>query len=569
VHGNYFFGASGLQSNITIDTESVMCGILLHYREDAKPNNFGSEEFGSDRLFKSLVPIIRERGCDYERYELLNDTLQLYSSVLSLRQPLAKQPLIDDRFVIQFNGELYNEDITSAMNDAEFLHDRLMNLHKGDVEKTIAELVGEFAYTIYDKELQLIYFGKDTLGRKSLCYSLTSNGELYVSSCPPFDSNDRVSFEECEKAKIYTYNIAEGNLTTLAFDDSEFLPHSYKVIDDFGAGIHLTDAEAAFKIDKLHSIFTTAVQKRISTIFPLPKDMTSSKFAILFSGGIDCTLIAGFCGELCERGTCIDLLNVSFSNPRAKLSYDETPDRMLAIKSCEGLNQLYNESRGVKFNLVKINVPYDDYLATKERVIKLIYSNDTEMDLSIAIAFYFATSGVNSEGENSDCKVLLSGLGADEIFGGYTRHERIFTGISNQVKRKLKNKPEIDTNEYDLRPLNSELRDELQCDLDRLWERNLTRDDKVISCWSKEVRYPFLDETLVKWATSEAGIPLQLKLNYNPATGEITRKKALRLLAERMGLSFVANEAKRAIQFGSKSAKMDIGSGKVKGTDKL
>lgn len=73
----------------------------------------------------------------------------------------------------------------------------------------------------------------------------------------------------------------------------------------------------------------------------------------------------------------------------------------------------------------------------------------------------------------------------------------------------------------------------------------------------------------MKWVTTEGAIPLNWKLNYKKETGEITRKKALRELADLMGLHFVAQEPKRAIQFGSKSAKMDIGSSKVKGTDKL
>ncbi|GAV28956.1 hypothetical protein PMKS-002434 [Pichia membranifaciens] len=348
-------------------------------------------------------------------------------------------------------------------------------------------------------------------------------------------------------------------------EENKYLPSAYKVLNNIDMNVNETDI-----IDKIHKQLGHSVYKRISTIFPLLKDMTESKFAILFSGGIDCTLIAGLCGEICERDTSIDLLNVSFSNPRANLTYDETPDRKLAIKNCEQLNLKYNKEKGVFFKLVKIDVPYEEYFAARERVISLIYPNDTEMDLSIAIAFYFAASGKGSNGVSSDCKVLLSGLGADELFGGYTRHERIFTGVSNQTKRRLKNKPVTDLSVYNLALLNAELRDELQCDLDRLWERNLTRDDKVICCWGKEVRYPFLDEDFINWVTTEGNVPLNWKLNYNKDTGEIRRKLILRRLAEdKMGLEFVAQEPKRAVQFGSKSAKMEVGSGKVKGTDKL
>lgn len=538
-----------------------MCGILLHFQ---KQGNFkDSAVFGSDRVFKSLIPIIRERGGDHENYMTCEHT-EIYSSVLSLRQPIARQPISDERFVIQFNGELYNKGITKGMNDVEYLHAKLSNDYKGKVIETIGHLEGEFAYSIYDKMERKIYFGKDILGRKSLCFSTKACDGLYISTCPPWNSEDRVNFNECEKAKVYVYDLETCELGNIPFDTSSLLPCSYKVLNN------VTDNVDRNKlISQLHVELSKSVERRISTIFPLKEASTKSKFAILYSGGIDCTILAGICGEICQENTIIDLLNVSFSNPRAKLSYDETPDRTLAIKNCQKLNEKYNKANKVYFNLVKVNIPYESYQKAKDRVIKLIYPNDTEMDLSIAIAFYFASSGVNSEGQDSECKVLLSGLGADKLFGGYTRHERIFTGISNQVKRKLKNKPANDTNTYDLNELNKELRGELQCDLDRLWERNLTRDDKVICSWNKEVRYPFLDESFVKWVTTEGAIPLNWKLNYKKETGEITRKKALRELADLMGLHFVAQEPKRAIQFGSKSAKMDIGSGKVKGTDKL
>lgn len=541
-----------------------MCGILFHYNLN---KNLKSEEaFGTDKLFNSLVPVIRERGTDYEHYRVLSDgNIEVYSSVLSLRQPLAQQPLYDDRFIIQFNGELYNDEILNEMNDVEFLHSKLLHEFNGNIIKTIGILKGEFAYSILDRLEKKVYFGKDLLGRKSLCYSLDDEGEIYISSCPPSDNETRKSFIECEKAIIYTFDLESKKLELIKFEENELLPHSFKVLNDVS-----NDVDSKTIVKEIHKRLSHAVYKRVSTIFPLEEDKTESKVAILFSGGIDCTLIAGLCGEICEKGTQIDLLNVSFSNPRANLSYDETPDRKLAIQNCNELNNKYNSTTGVYFKLVKINVSYEEYQQARERVINLIYPNDTEMDLSIAIAFYFAASGDGNNGVTSDCKVLLSGLGADELFGGYTRHERIFTGISNQKKRKLKNKPEKDDTVYSLELLNVELRDELQCDLNRLWERNLTRDDKVISCWSKEVRYPFLDEDLVRWVTTDGNIPLNWKLHYDENTGEITRKKILRELAEfGVCLPFVAHEPKRAIQFGSKSAKMDIGSGRMKGTDKL
>ena len=108
------------------------------------------------------------------------------------------------------------------------------------------------------------------------------------------------------------------------------------------------------------------------------------------------------------------------------------------------------------------------------------------MDLSIAYALYFAArgTGIATSDLNSDsmvyatpARVLLSGLGADELFGGYTRHATAFS--RNGFPGLLV---------------------ELELDVNRLGKRNLGRDDRVISHWGREVRFPYLDESLVKWA---------------------------------------------------------------------
>lgn len=223
----------------------------------------------------------------------------------------------------------------------------------------------------------------------------------------------------------------------------------------------------------------------------------------------------------------------------------------------------------------QVNVPYTESVAHRSEVLSLMFPHQTEMDLSIAYALYFAARGQGLSTEEADssaapvpcttsARVLLSGLGADELFGGYSRHGAAF-----------------DQRGY------AGLVDELKLDVSRLGQRNLGRDDRVMAHWGREPRFPYLAEPLVTWAM---GTPAWEKCDFEHGeerTGVEAAKRVLRLLALELGMPGVAKEKKRAvswcasctyrthvhadvsltssqIQFGARTAKME--SGRVKGT---
>lgn len=181
---------------------------------------------------------------------------------------------------------------------------------------------------------------------------------------------------------------------------------------------------------------------------------------------------------------------------------------------------------------MQVNVPYSEYSSHKTEVTSLIYPHNTEMDLSIASALYFAARGQGIDftdavsaapaAYTTAARVLLSGLGADELFGGYQRHA---TAYQRQGYPGLV--------------------DELKLDVSRLGKRNLGRDDRVMSHWGKEVRFPYLDEELVRWAIRA---PVWDKCDFGNPDGVVEPgKRVLRLLALELGMSKVATEKKRAV----------------------
>lgn len=173
--------------------------------------------------------------------------------------------------------------------------------------------------------------------------------------------------------------------------------------------------------------------------------------------------------------------------------------------------------------------------------MSLMHPHNTEMDLSIAYALYFAARGAGigqidpetpsgCQHVSTPARVLLSGLGADELFGGYVRHATAFGRRGYEG-----------------------LLEELKLDVGRLGKRNLGRDDRVMAHWGREVRFPYLDEGLVKWAIeAPAWEKCDFATTAATAAGEgielDPEKRVLRLLAAQLGMRNVAGEKKRAVR---------------------
>ena len=183
----------------------------------------------------------------------------------------------------------------------------------------------------------------------------------------------------------------------------------------------------------------------------------------------------------------------------------------------------------------------------REAVIKhLLYPHQSVLDDSIGCALWFASRGRGHlyGGENeeytSQAEVLLLGMGADEQLAGYARHRGRYqnqglTGLCSEMKMEM----------------------------ERISERNLGRDDRILSDHGKESRLPYLDEHLVVSFLNRLECTQKCDMSKPRGVGE---KYLLRYSGERfLGLKYASRLEKRAIQFGSRVARAE--NSKEKGSD--
>jgi asparagine synthetase B (glutamine-hydrolysing) len=516
--------------------------------------------------------LLEKRGPDSSqelRQKSENVYLTCFSTVLALRgdhtvvQPV-QHPEYPNAFLC-WNGEAWkydNEPISE--NDSKVVFANISSLLKAEdcdtsassskvMQQALDRITGPYAFVYYDPRSDDLFFGRDPLGRRSLMYRIDENGNFILST---ISGQQDQGWTEVEADGIYSLDLKSFHESSqkkepcipicLPYISSPNTITSASQPPSSSTSLLSTSSPAVTKIEAL---LRESLHLRISNIPTHPDlepDFPAASLAILFSGGLDCTLLARLSHDILDPAKPIDLLNVAFENPRvhrrpadadpdkAWSPYELCPDRITGRASFAEL-QAICPSRLWRF--IAIDVPYTEFLAHKPEVISLIYPHNTEMDLSIASALYFASRGQGLTspelGEpvqyRSRANVLLSGLGADELFGGYTRHDTAFRrhGFSG-------------------------LKDELDLDVDRLGKRNLGRDDRVLSNWARETRFPFLDEDLVRWAVNA---PVWEKCGFGEDKDDLNSetsplepaKKLLRCLAWKLGMKNVAAEKKRAV----------------------
>jgi len=145
------------------------------------------------------------------------------------------------------------------------------------------------------------------------------------------------------------------------------------------------------------------------------------------------------------------------------------------------------------------------------------------MKIGVGMPAYIAAEMAHEDG----LKVMLSGHGADELFGGYNRYLKLY-----EEKGELAN-------------------EDLKKDILNLYHVNLQRDDAVTMANSIELRVPYLDLDIINTAIN---IPMKYKISGKE---DNLRKCILREAGAELGVpAEIVNRPKKAAQYGSGIHKM-------------
>jgi len=239
---------------------------------------------------------------------------------------------------------------------------------------------------------------------------------------------------------------------------------------------------------------------REKLISAVKKRIPNKKFGIFFSGGVDSSLIAAICKLLNANFVCYA---VGFQED-TKEPEDITEAKRVAEKLGFKLQyKIYNlnEAENIIKKTVKILKPF----------------NKTDV-VNIGVGSVVVAAA--ELGHYSGIKYFLGGLGSEEIFAGYERHDKA---------KKIANKVLDNVNE------------ECWQGLKQMWERDLVRDFNLAKTLQITIKTPFLDEELIKVAMQ---LPGKWKII------EEKKKVILREVAEEF-LGEFAWRKKKAAQYGS------------------
>ena len=376
-----------------------MCGIVGLVTKKEKEN-----------IIKLMNDRIKHRGPDGDGYFIDGDVALGHRRLSIIDLSTGDQPMFneDGSVVTVFNGEIYNyhelkEELIALGHDFKTKSDTEVLVHGYEEWHTDLpkHLRGMFAFAIYDKNKNEVFLARDNFGIKPLYFAKMNDTFMFASEIKAF--LDVPDFE-----KVFNESILE---TYLEFS---FVPTNetfFKGVHRLDAGCSLLYKDGEIKLNKYFKLDfkeeDMSFEEAVKNISDVMKDSVEKhliadvEVGSFLSSGIDSSYIVSLAKP-------DKTYTVGYENKK----YDET----MYAKDLAGKLGIKNESK---------IITKEEYL---ENISKIMYHLDEPTSDPAAISLYFVAKLASK-----DLKVVLSGEGADEFFGGYNYYRE-------EVDYKLYNK---------------------------------------------------------------------------------------------------------------------------------
>ena len=367
-----------------------MCGIAGYISEDKKPTK---------KVLKAMTDRMSHRGPDAEGF-YLDDKAALGHRRLSIIDlSTGDQPMYNTNkdIVIVFNGEIYN-----FLELKEELKDKYKFATKSDTEvllhgyeewghEVVKKLRGMYAFAIWNTKEQELFCARDGWGIKPLYYY--QNNKTFM-----FGSEIKVFLDHPDFEKEFNDTILSAYL---CFNSTPTTETFFKGVNRLEPGHTLTYKDGQVKIEKYFELEFEETDRPMSEIVAdIDKAMKDSvkhheiadvEVGSFLSSGIDSSYLVSIAKP-------DKTYTVGYDNPK----YDE-------ISYAKDLS----DKLGINNTSKKIDK--DEYI---KEFPNIMYHMDEPLADPSAIALYFV-----AEIASKDVKVVMSGEGADEFFGGYGTYQ--------------------------------------------------------------------------------------------------------------------------------------------------
>lgn len=373
------------------------------------------KNFNYESVLLSMAGELKNRGPD-DFGVWVGDNVGFCHTRLSIidLSSAGHQPMVsgDNRYVITYNGEIYNHDIVRKKlaseesikwrgnSDTEVL---LNAIQYWGIEKTLVEIVGMFAFAIYDKIENKVMLARDRFGEKPLYYSVNNNDFVFSSELRPFYNFPGLSLEVCKFSlslflkhsnvpaprSIYKniFKLEPAEFFIYDCSNNTYVKDKYWSLSDQYLPRDCLSLDVETAVDALDEVLTSAVGRQMCADVPL---------GAFLSGGVDSTIVTALMQK--QSNNKIKTFSIGFDDP------------------------LYDESDHARLVAKHLNTDHYDFQVSGRDSLKVIPMLPNIYDEPFSDSSQIPTYLVSKIAKEK-VTVALTGDAGDEIFGGYERYK--------------------------------------------------------------------------------------------------------------------------------------------------